>query len=58
MKKLGWRSFRIVLVLGPVSLGVLWALGFVAELELEYGYYGQFNRVKHVIEDMPGRDHR
>jgi hypothetical protein len=48
------------IVLGVVLLQVLgflwllWQLGVFGNWGLESGYYGQFNRVKHVIEEMPG----
>jgi len=45
-----------VLALAPFALLALWfgwAYGMFPDVGAESGYYGQFNRVKHVIEDMP-----
>ena len=36
-----------------VCLWFLWELGLLGNWGLESGYYGQFNRVKHVLEEMP-----
>ena len=30
-----------------------WSYGIIPDVGAESGYYGQFNRVKHVIEEMP-----
>jgi hypothetical protein len=40
-----------------ISIGLLWGalhLGVGGDLGLEVGYYGQFNRVRHAIDEMPG----
>ena len=45
-----------VLALAPFALLALWfgwTYGMFPDVGAESGYYGQFNRVKHVIEDMP-----
>jgi len=45
-----------VLALLPFALLGLWfgwQYGMFPDFGLESGYYGQFNRVKHVIESMP-----
>ena len=50
----------IVAVPAVVAVLVILFIGWFAfyfllpDMGLEFGYYGQFNRVKHVIEDMPG----
>ena len=52
MKKLSLS----VLALLPFVLLALWfgwTYGVFPDVGAESGYYGQFNRVKHVIEDMP-----
>ena len=36
-----------------VCLWFLWEVGLLGNWGLESGYYGQFNRVKHVLEEMP-----
>jgi len=59
--KLIWKklslSFAAVLlmccVLGIVWLWLMWEIGELGNWGLESGYYGQFNRVKNVLETMP-----
>jgi hypothetical protein len=43
----------IVAIIGVVRLWLMWGLGEFGNWGLESGHYGQFNRVKHVLEDMP-----
>jgi len=48
--------FAVTVTAGTVF--ICWSVWFWINLALpnygwEFGYYGQFNRVKHVIEDMP-----
>ena len=52
LKKL---SLSVLAVLPFVFLALWfgWTYGMVPDIDAESGYYGQFNRVKHVIEDMP-----
>jgi hypothetical protein len=53
-------KFRIILALPAlvvmmlaIMAGWLWLNLNIPDQGWEFGYYGQFNRVKHVIEDMP-----
>ena len=47
-------GFSIILfMLGVFCLWFAWEYGLLPNYGLESGYYGQFNRVKHVIESMP-----
>jgi hypothetical protein len=43
----------VIAVLGVGWLWLMWEIGQFRNPDVEFGYYGQFNRVKHVIEDMP-----
>ncbi len=63
--EIGLRAMKVTLKKRSLSLLVLlpfalfglwfaWGIGIIPDLGLESGYYGQFNRVKHVIEDMSG----
>jgi hypothetical protein len=55
-KKLGLSLAALLLVccvLGVVWLWVMWEIGELGNWGLESGYYGQFNRVKHVLGEMP-----
>ena len=55
-KKLMVSLVAVALVLGLVGLGwlwLMWELGRFGDWGWESGYYGQYNRVKHVLEDMP-----
>ena len=51
------RKFALsLLALLPFALFVLWLgwqWGSFPDYGVESGYYGQFNRVRHVLEDMP-----
>lgn len=56
MKLLLKKLSLSALAFSPFALLALWfgwTYGFVPDVGSEFGYYGQFNRVKHVIEDMP-----
>ncbi len=56
MKRILKKLALSVLALLPLGLLVLWfgwTYGTFPDVGAESGYYGQFNRVKHVIEDMP-----
>ncbi len=53
--------FKTILALPAVAvlvfigmIGWVWIDLNLPDQGWEFGYYGQFNRVKHVIEDMPG----
>lgn len=52
-----WKKLSLsLLVLLPFAAGALWfawELGAWGDGGWESGYYGQYNRVKHVIEEMP-----
>jgi len=52
-----WKKFSLsLIVLVPMALVMLWFLweiGRFGNWGLESGYYGHYNRVKHVIEKMP-----
>jgi len=54
--KLIWKKLSLsLMVLVPVVVAVLWFLwefGRFGNWGLESGYYGQFNRARHVIEAM------
>jgi hypothetical protein len=54
--KLIWKKLSLsLMVLAPVAVAILWflwELGRFGNWGLESGYYGQFNRVQHVIEAM------
>ena len=43
----------IAAILAVVWLWLLWELGQFGNWNVEFGYYGQFNRVRHVLETMP-----
>ena len=43
----------LVAVLAVAFLWLLWELGRFGNWDVEFGYYGHFNRVKHVLEEMP-----
>ena len=49
---LGLTVFALGLV-GLWALYTAWEVGIFPDCGLEIGYYGQYNRVKHVIESMP-----
>ena len=59
--KLIWKKMTLALVAAAVTcmlLGVgwlwlMWEIGELGDWGLESGYYGQFNRVKHVLEAIP-----
>ena len=40
-------------IIGLVVLWMLWELGRFGNWGWESGYYGQYNRTKHVLEAMP-----
>ncbi|HSV99792.1 MAG TPA: hypothetical protein VLI39_06450 [Sedimentisphaerales bacterium] len=44
----------VAIVVATDSLWLAWQGGVFPDFGVESGYYGQFNRVKHVIERMPG----
>lgn len=52
-----WKKISLsLIVLIPMALATLWfmwELGRFGNWGVESGYYGHFNRVKHVIEKMP-----
>lgn len=46
-----------LLALSPFAVLALWfgwSFGMFPDIGAESGYYGQFNRVKHVLESIPG----
>lgn len=38
---------------GAGTLWLLWDVGCLGHPGLAFGYYGQFNRVRHILTDMP-----
>jgi hypothetical protein len=46
-------SFLAILPFAIAGVACAWQIGLFPNWGLESGYYGQFNRVKHVIESMP-----
>jgi len=44
----------IAMFVVPGFSWLAWELGALGNWGIESGYYGQFNRAKHIIEDMPG----
>ena len=56
MKKLLKKLSLSILALFPFALLALWfgwTYGMLPDVGSEFGYYGPFNRMKHVIEEMP-----
>jgi hypothetical protein len=53
VKTIGKALLGITLLLALGFLWLLWDVGMPGDWGLESGYYGHFNRAKHVIEDMP-----
>ena len=51
-KKLSLSLVALAVTAGAI-LWFLWELGRFGDWGWDSGYYGQFNRVKHVIESMP-----
>lgn len=55
MKTLNRMISLSLIVLIPAAIGIIWFLwnnGLMGDWGFESGYYGQFNRVKHVLEEM------
>jgi hypothetical protein len=52
LKKLS-LSLLVIVPVAIAAMWFLWELGRFGDWGLESGYYGQFNRVKHVLDRMP-----